>query len=241
MGPPTDQHGDFELTDSTEGSLFIRHEGFRRVVLSAEDRRRLARSVTVATIELEAAESITGIYRPERGAVKKNVGVGLLKPTSEVDEHGYPQAVGYGFTETDENGRFGWSDLDPGRYLLEVHRRDLRPFQLIYRRRIELAPGDHLELEVGPDLGPHSFRGRLLRPDGRPQDRVMLILRPRFDWDLLEISCYVGAYHDGRFHLPGLKAGAYQVEVRSWDHGRYPLPDLEISRALERDLEVEIP
>ena len=235
----TDDEGGFQIMEDGEGLLFIRHPGFRRRALTPDDRLRIAGPAGPLTIGLVRGESVSGVYRPKSGLAESS-SVGISKITPEVNEHGYPFLPSFGYVNTDAEGRFGWDDLEPGRFIVELRPKDLA-LDVRYRRTLELASGDHLEIELGSDFGPLTFRGQLLDDEGRPQDMVSLILRPKFDWSYSAIACHVDTHRDGRFLFKGLEPGAYEVEARSWQHGKFPLPDLVIHDDLVRDLVVVIP
>ncbi|MCH7825606.1 MAG: hypothetical protein IH849_12455 [Acidobacteria bacterium] len=163
--------------------------------------------------------------------------VGILTISTEVNEHGYALLPSFGYVNTDAEGRFGWDDLEPGRFIVELRPKNLA-FDVRYRRTLELASGDHLEIELGSDFGPLTFGGQLLDDEGRPQDRVSLILRPKFDWSYSEIACHVDTRRDGRFLFEGLEPGEEvlllpstsllrsQDRLRSWAQGRSGIPGL---------------
>ncbi len=235
----TDADGVFRFREGERGTLFFQAAGYRRFILPPAERLTHGSDSGDLVVLLHPAESVEGYYY-DNGEVMAGAPVGLFRAEETFD--GKEVLDVYGYTKTDEHGRFSWDDLSPGTYLLEAAsgRRD---FDSRFRRRFELREGDHKEVNVGDGLGRLALSGRVFDADGKPLDRTLLALKPVFEWDYDEFAAMISADREGRFEISGLRSGAYNVEAIDHSGGEIQsisLPVLELDGDLERNFEVPI-
>ena len=93
---------------------------------------------------------------------------------------------------------------------------------------------------VGGELGDAVYSGRLHEADGSVLAHdVRLALRPKFEWEIAEVTIRVHPAEGDRFHLPGLPHGVYAAELRLQVDGEprvVALPDVTIDGSREDEL-----
>ena len=112
------------------------------------------------------------------------------------------------------------------------------------RKSLELSSGEDKFIALGFDLGPYVFRGRLIDSQGQPNDRGSLVLTPGFPSPHLDFGAYIYKDHGGQFYFPALQTGTYQAAVFEGNPPKlkvHPLPPIEITGDMERDIVFDLP
>ncbi|MGH7378430.1 MAG: carboxypeptidase-like regulatory domain-containing protein, partial [Candidatus Methylomirabilales bacterium] len=234
----TGADGGFRVREGEPGTLFVRREGYARRALTAAEWRGLLDASGRMQVGLEAGATLRGVLF-EDGAPSRRGFLVLFRSRSPGLG---AEREWIGNLDRDAEGRYRAEDLPPGEYCLE-HWRETpgkRTAGLSLQRPVRLRAGEEQVLDFGADLGPLSFQGRLLGPEGRPFDRARLTLRPESGGAYSEFAATADAEHEGRFHFLGLRPGRYRVEVVDRRGKRAALEPLEIEADLERDLEAAV-
>jgi protocatechuate 3,4-dioxygenase beta subunit len=230
----TGADGLFRVREGEPGTLFVRRSGYARLALPPRAWKRLLDASGRLRVALSAGVTLSGVLY-EDGVPSKR---GFLVLFSRRGAGGDESREWIGNLDRDAQGRFRAEDLAPGDYYLE-HWRETpggRTAGLSIQRPVHLDGGKEGVLDFGADLGPLSFQGRLLAPNGKPLPRARLTLRPDFEWAYTELAATCDADHDGRFHFLGLRPGTYRVEAANRTGKKTALAPIEIEADLERDL-----
>ena len=150
---------------------------------------------------------------------------------------------------TDSEGRFRFTDLGAGEWMLDVSRHRMgaltvtEEFDGALRERVELASGEAvLDLVLELDLG-GAIGGRVVDPEGEPV-ASMLVWLHALGHEERPVNVVTSA--DGRFELRGLARGAYQLSAYATGIGAAGEdPPFEDVRGLRvetgrTDLEIEL-
>lgn len=246
----TGTDGRFSFKEHQPGTLFVMAKGHRRVVV-----RPTERSIyTVGNelwVQLGPGDVVRGtVY--ENGAPAKT---GTRIVTFETQGAAYDQTeaiAGSYSTRTDAEGKFICDDLRPGTYLMKTTWSAAEGgigFRASSAGRIvEVKAGVPATADFGLDRGTLTFTGRLLDEAGQPINGAALRLKPVFPWTYSFFNTVVlrdageGA-NSGRFLIPFLKPGKYEVEVirrvnTASGEETVPLPPVEITGDTERELRV---
>jgi len=212
-----------EKTFRTARTLFIQVPGYEKLRITPDRRRDYLTEEGALRIPLARGGSISGTYSIA-GRPRANVPIRLTGPLAD-----------HGLIRTDERGRFAWTDLPGGVFLIRG------PF----RYRLELGEAEKRTLDLGKELGTFTFSGRAGR-EGKPlADRQQIYLVPAFDW---AFNVFFGPTDEkGNFRIEGLKAGKYRAYPGYPPSGANPGPNpyapetIEIKADTRRDLDFHPP
>jgi protocatechuate 3,4-dioxygenase beta subunit len=196
-----------------KGTLFIRQPGYARRILFPENRVYDTDS-GLLRVELQPEGSISGIVFRD-GEPEPNAGITLgLHQQSRKPEQEFETV------RADDEGRFRIGSLAPGSYRVSVRDSAEAYGNIRLSLRFELERGEHKVLNVGDDLGPFAWRGRV-------EPWTYIRLKPMFDWEYTALCTRSGP--DGGFEIRGLREGKYDVWYsKTYSSGGHRSDDAEI-------------
>jgi hypothetical protein len=179
-------------------------------------------------LELDAGDSLHGIalqesgklaagvrltLRPRLAGAAAGIQVGRIEPGQKVTRGDLDSIFGsferVAMTTTAGDGRFGFGDLEPGAYTLEVFDRSWRLADGKDAISVDVKSGQDNEIEiVFADRAGLSLRGRVVGPDGRAM---------RYARVYLDLTHHVIVDPDGAFAIDDLAPGDYELKATSAD------------------------
>lgn len=220
--------GDFlieNLRPDLAHALVARHPGFGSVVYELPPEEMLQDSLDLGTIDLEPAASLSGRAADEEGnplaglqlrLTGTNRDRGRWSPARLTDLDFYVERLA---ARTDDLGRFHFTDLAPGTYVLSGIRQSLDVGTAL---TVTLESGQHLaglELLVAAGL---KISGVVVNPDGQPVAGVRVLA---YNEKSREAPALGPTGADGGFVVPGLLTGVYRLEFhppRDWSAPQQP-------------------
>ena len=227
----SDETGRFGLADLARDLpyvLVVMPEGRGRTLLDVAAPPTGVPVVDVGTIVVPAAHTISGRVLDDEGRPLADVRVTLSGGNDDVARLLPPEVPAFTFDgyygqeeerTTDDLGRFAFTDLAPGTYILTAEREG----ESKTTRTVVLAAGGDardIELAFEPD---RPFRVSVVGPDGKGVAHVLVDIAPQDFDEQMEWTAADGVV---TFHLP-LGAETVKVQVLDVPEGAYLCPDPE--------------
>ena len=191
----TDDQGRFRFEDmpTQRGTVALEKPGYGRVVV---DNAYLAKPLTASLMK---AATISGTIVDDLGRAVSGVRVTVGRPDHSVQ---------YGSATTGTDGRFTFTDLSPGKYLLEEHRGSMT----VRLHHAEVVTGQNYEVDWN-QVGESELAGCVtLR--GKPVEGVAIHVYPA-DESMYAAIAKTGS--DGAYSLSVPEAGKYRLTARKGD------------------------
>lgn len=181
-------------------------------------------------VDVGEGEQKSVFFRLDRGAAVTGLvtdpeGQTLAGATVMLRMAGQPGRGNQRRRETDTRGRFEFSSLTAGLYVLEVAATGYQPYR---RENIQLQTGSEVDIPVMMQTG-GTVMGTVTDASGRPAGQVMVFARAFGDTSFQRLN-QTESEPDGRFRLSGLVPGRYVVyAVRRNNSGRGGSPPQNIT------------
>jgi 5-hydroxyisourate hydrolase-like protein (transthyretin family) len=207
----TDETGAYALEGVAEGTYVI--------TAMAQDSGPIRRTVTISgdtTVDLEAPPA-----RIAGAVVETGTGRPLSEVTVRMEQEGGAGMRFATMATTDSSGRFGFEDLEPGRYRVgfqkaayQVEERELVAAEDAADTRVELRRAEGLELSARDGIFGTPLRGlfvRALDASGRASFTGPVVLDS-----------------EGRGEIPALRPGVYELRAQSDGYAAASLPGVSV-------------
>ena len=213
----TDEFGlvDFSRLPEGEAALIVLVDGYQRTIVRPEDRDSFPVVRGVLQVALEAESSIVGqLTENGQPIADQNVSISSNQKIGGLDQ------MGIGGMKTDEQGRYEFRSLLPGKYWITVAEQGSR-------------------ITVGDEQYRHDVDLNGTTVLGKTYSNATIRAKPEFETSYTHVDAYSDS--DGKFKIAGLTPGPHRFELNfnlNGYRGNHQSDPIDIVEADEMQIDV---